>query len=382
MKEYVRKRVPCVLNSRDASKLTKRAAKFISGNDCELRRVKVAIESKQCNQGTFGTSSQKQVIEFGDFIQLIRKKDTETDYYLSTQYGIDSKCAISSVLMQRDVISQVPALVDASQCQMFDVNLWMGSAEASSRLHFDYHDNLYYLCEGEKQFILFSPSCAPNLYLNTEEHGIDQVLIDCDGDIEFSSEAQRKRSYRSSDEEDNYGSGSEEEQDSIIATGKRQRVDSAEGFDSEIDSIDWNGRDDFDEEIMLSGNSNYGDDSDSNSDSEAASTILSDNVESDALNSKSKSEKDPPSFSRIPVDVLHSYVQSKGLKLDLQDRSKSGASLNDFPLLRKCDPTVVTLKAGQCLFLPAGWFHEVSSRCVSKSNFHLAINYWFNLKQK
>ncbi|KAI3633861.1 hypothetical protein MIR68_008193 [Amoeboaphelidium protococcarum] len=362
MKEYVRKRVPCVLISSDASKLTKKAVKFITGNDGELRRVKVAVESKQSYQGTFGTSSQKQIEEFGNFIQLIQDKDSETDYYLSTQYGIDQKCAISSVLMQRDVIPQVPALVDASQCQMFDVNLWMGSAEASSRLHFDYHDNLYYLCEGEKQFILFPPSCAPNLYLNTEEHGIDQVLVDRDGFIEFSTETQRKRSYRSSDEEDNYGSGSEEEQDSIIATGKRQRVDSAEGFDSEIDSIDWNGRDDFDEEVMLSGNSNYGGDDDSEDDN----TLL----------------KDPPSFSRIPVDVLHSYVQSKGLKLDLQDRSKSGASLNDFPSLRKCDPIVVTLKAGQCLFLPAGWFHEVSSRNVSKSHFHLAINYWFTLKQK
>lgn len=37
----------------------------------------------------------------------------------------------------------------------------------------------------------------------------------------------------------------------------------------------------------------------------------------------------------------------------------------------------VTLSAGQALYLPAGWFHEVTSTGDDKTGLHMALNYWF-----
>lgn len=36
------------------------------------------------------------------------------------------------------------------------------------------------------------------------------------------------------------------------------------------------------------------------------------------------------------------------------------------------------LEAGQMLYLPCGWFHEVRSYGSSEEGGHLALNYWFH----
>jgi hypothetical protein len=47
-----------------------------------------------------------------------------------------------------------------------NVNLWLGFARsgASSGLHHDFHDNLYVLLAGEKEFLLVNPSFAERMY--------------------------------------------------------------------------------------------------------------------------------------------------------------------------------------------------------------------------
>ena len=46
------------------------------------------------------------------------------------------------------------------------------------------------------------------------------------------------------------------------------------------------------------------------------------------------------------------------------------------PVLQTCSH--VGCHAGQMLYLPAGWFHEVTSFSSKESSTHLAINYWFH----
>ncbi|CAM9310796.1 unnamed protein product [Ectocarpus sp. 6 AP-2014] len=47
-----------------------------------------------------------------------------------------------------------------------------------------------------------------------------------------------------------------------------------------------------------------------------------------------------------------------------------------FPLFLEAECCTVEVEAGQMLYLPAGWFHEVSS--VASENGHMAFNYWFH----
>lgn len=69
--------------------------------------------------------------------------------------------------------------------------------------------------------------------------------------------------------------------------------------------------------------------------------------------------EDPPSFSRVD------------LKKDIKD------ILLTFPKFPKSCITC-TVHAGQTLYLPAGWFHEVTSISTDKSGGHMALNYWFH----
>lgn len=86
---------------------------------------------------------------------------------------------------------------------------------------------------------------------------------------------------------------------------------------------------------------------------------------------KVETDLDPPSFSQIPPSLLH----LDELNNDLRPMMESYLE-RKFPLSKTIANMGirVDLKAGDCLYLPAGWFHEVSS-----SGKHIAINHWFHV---
>ena len=79
---------------------------------------------------------------------------------------------------------------------------------------------------------------------------------------------------------------------------------------------------------------------------------------------RKRSDKDehtePNSFSRIDVSSLHS--------------STTGSTA--FPLLERAARFTVEMTHGQALYLPAGWFHEVTSSSDQDEGLHMAFNYW------
>lgn len=93
----------------------------------------------------------------------------------------------------------------------------------------------------------------------------------------------------------------------------------------------------------------------------------------DALNTS----KEPSSFSKIPPAYLHKHLglpTTAKLPPDFSD---------DFVELSKApSPQVVELRQGQMLYLPASWWHEVTSTSEQatdgeEKNVHMAFNYWF-----
>ena len=53
--------------------------------------------------------------------------------------------------------------------------------------------------------------------------------------------------------------------------------------------------------------------------------------------------------------------------------------LNEFPMFAHCSPIRVTVKAGQCLYLPSLWYHQVSQTADSEGKC-IAINYWYDMR--
>lgn len=95
------------------------------------------------------------------------------------------------------------------------------------------------------------------------------------------------------------------------------------------------------------------------------------------IENKDENEKmDPPSFCKIPPVFLHlDEVKNNEDKALLEKYCDE--KYPQFSLV-KSSAVQATLSDGDLLYLPAGWFHEVTSfGDVENSNIHTAINYWF-----
>lgn len=82
----------------------------------------------------------------------------------------------------------------------------------------------------------------------------------------------------------------------------------------------------------------------------------------------SDAPSEPLSFSKISTQDLHSH-------LSLTTPHKPSAALE-----KAGKPYIVDLKAGDMLYLPTSWFHEVTSFADEEGsdNVHIALNYWFH----
>lgn len=217
-----------------------------------------------------------------------------------------------------------------------DINLWMGrsgGAPTSSGLHHDYHDNVYVLARGEKRFKVFSPLDAERMYTVGEirvvhENGLinykgspatlqdgDYALDNGESALEF-----RLREARGDDND-----GGDESAD--------------DDHDDDDDFADFDGVDDYDE-LNETPPESESDESEGEDVGEDGGKTLTD-------------KSDPPSFSRVDYERL-----------------------DEFPLFKGAIPMEFTVSAGEALYLPAGWFHDVSSQETGSG--HVAFNYWFH----
>lgn len=80
----------------------------------------------------------------------------------------------------------------------------------------------------------------------------------------------------------------------------------------------------------------------------------------------------PPSFCRVPPVLLHiDELEEKDQKRAMEIRDKY------YPNLSLARRITVELGPGEMLYLPAGWFHEVTSYGDDDDGIHIALNYWF-----
>lgn len=222
------------------------------------------------------------------------------------------------------------------------INLWMGSSKQkelqlndelsvenigkaipgngnSSGLHHDHADNLYILIEGTKRFTLYSPIDALKLFT------VGQIFkVFENGLIDY-------------------------EVNQFAANWKHLRNDGA----MLADIAAW----------KLS-NEDYS--------TMSKKELLSIVNETDGTAIHAPSTGcDPPSFSKVPPLLLHLN--------EIDDNAKLLKFAEEhFPGLLQLNKLEVWLKPGDMLYLPAGWFHEVSSFTDGgESSVHTAINYWF-----
>ncbi|PSK37920.1 hypothetical protein C7M61_003171 [Candidozyma pseudohaemuli] len=189
----------------------------------------------------------------------------------------------------------------------------------SSGLHHDHADNLYVLVQGRKRFTLYSPRDAEKLKTVGE---IRRIFPNGLIDYKVNEKARFWRPMR--------------EDGAMLGEWARWMIEKGDFLKISKEEL---------EEII-------------------------ENDEPFAENGES--DLDPPSFSTVPPLLAHLDEVSE------EDRKKleiyAEANFPGFLDLHKLE---VWLEPGEMLYLPTGWFHEVTSLAEGSGGAHVALNWWF-----
>ena len=347
-------------------------------------RAHVHCEKRSNLQTRFGRAREEGevVMPFGALIdkalsyQSSKKDVGESDdprlYYLTTQPLTldeeDRPAIVSSPLTTlTEDFSIRPAL--AGNLIPMNCNLWMGfSSKSTSGMHHDFHDNFNCVLHGKKTFVLYSPDVALEMPTNgkiSKIHPNGRFWYEGDGEcapdgaelealqaFEASQQARQAELELEAAEEavENKEPGAEERlekaeaamQSALDKVLHAEAENRSEGDDDNeeqglfgkdgkfLDKVDYDAMDDEPDE------------SDSDEEDQTLQPLSDDMKQGVLKNFCTVSSKDVSQFAKISVDV----------------------------------------EGGDILFLPTGWFHEVTSWASRKEKdgpeYHLAFNYWFH----
>ena len=336
----------------------------------------------------FGTSMPRKTMKFGQFLDLVQDAKQAGRYYLTTQYeenrddsesddnewpSLDPILPSPTHTLKSDLPMRPRILGDLvlQQC-----NFWVGSGmePKSSGLHHDFHDNLYILLSGHKRFVLFPPDAYPYLHLRghveqihkngllvyeeagrIRPDGLD-VLDAAHWRLASRSHQMGQRKKRRSTNDEAHNSYAEAK----MALQELKANYEEDDDDDNDESLDDDQEDDDEGGVL-------------DSVSEAGSELNVCDDDEQLLADLEFKEQEPPSFSRIPTSVLHKHF---GIEPSIAPSSAEKEHM--FVPLQGCPkPIVVELNPGQMLYLPASWFHEVTSSSSGVAP-HMALNYWMH----
>ncbi|EPX72082.1 Jmj4 protein [Schizosaccharomyces octosporus yFS286] len=387
-RDYVAKRLPVVIKSPLPE--TDWKGYLWKNEDYLLEKIGQSIckiEPMDPSTGTFGQGMSRNEMTIAEFLKRLKAGER---LYLTTQYDssddildgddevsllVKSLCPAPTNSLLSD-FSLTPALMGnlvPQQC-----NIWIGRSEngTSSGLHHDFHDNIYTVVKGHKRFVILSPDSAVHLQLAGKISKIHP-----NGLVSYEGEDRSQRSDGLTELDaaiahtqflENKIAGLKEAQTSedII-----QQLEA--DYEAEMDNVlqmqlggeadDWDELQEGDADSLLDESTNEIED-------DSSSVNGEDQSDNKAEVSPSNNENPslPDHFTKITVPGLHKY-------LGFEDAKDVEMSEDERTSLSKTRPLVVDLEPGDMLYLPASWFHEVTSSCQEgESNIHIAFNYWFH----
>jgi len=343
--------------------------------------AEVMVEPVHPKEQCFGTSMKRQPMKLRELLDRLHDPAQDGTFYLTTQYEADADDAASAATDDGPGLDPVlpspthklredfplhPRLLGDLVLQQ--CNLWIGSGtkQRSSGLHHDFHDNLYVLLQGHKRFVLFPPSAHEHLHIrgnltHVHPNGLlvyDDAPIRADGLDELDAAHWRvvARSKRASKKR--RADGSVPDTYAMAKEAWRKLRSEREGDEEDDDEGDEEADDDDDDALgVLDG----GDAESEAGEMDEGEALLA-NLDGD----------EPPSFS-----LIKSYQLHKHFGIEPAMKAPDGATSTLAPSSQCPVPLVVELRAGQMLYLPASWFHEVTS-WASESGPHMAFNYWMH----
>lgn len=323
--------------------------KDISYLDQKVGDHSVTVERRASAADSFGRGNEISM-SFTKFLQLVKEGDGM--HYLTTQdvrANADGRPELMSPLMEglRADFPLRPAL--AGNLVPQNVNLWMGNnAEgASSGLHHDYHDNLYVVLRGRKRFRLFSPRDVDKMYTRGT-----LLTVHPNGRINYAGE--ETTAYGADVRSDAAAAAArrKDEAEKRLQTAEIAAKEGAPGAQEELELAE--------EELELAMDAILDAEMGDAEDDESETGESDEHYDGDEPRLVDKTVKNPNNFSRVDADML-----------DDEEKLKQ-----QHPHMLEASAAFCHVEAGSMLYLPASWFHEVTSYGVAGG--HLAMNYWFH----
>ncbi|KAH9852873.1 Clavaminate synthase-like protein [Lenzites betulinus] len=413
--KYVSKRKPVIVSGLlDDATFLGRKWTDLDYLTAQAGDAEVMVEPIHPTSHQYGTDIERISMSFREFLAALRSGEGPYPY-LTTQYSDDEPDAETVFPPPTNALKKEFPVVPRIMGNLFlqQVNLWLGKSNegSSSGLHHDFHDNIYCLLKGRKRFVLFPPSEVKNLYpygtlAVHHPNGLiayKDIPVRADG---LSKRVACKARVRALEQQidalkaKGKGKGKAKAQskemkelldahDAALDELAEVTLDEHED-EGEVDDFDalMGGLDDFEdtqegpsegrmgsdedggEEWTGIGHSDNGGDELKGDDAESEDSSDEGSLE-ETLGGELTGPSEPSSFSGIATAHLHHY-----LGIATTAVLPTTYSPSDFPGLQKTtDPYVVELQEGEMLYLPASWWHEVTS--TSSGDVHMAFNYWF-----
>ncbi|KYK69296.1 putative ion channel protein [Toxoplasma gondii TgCatPRC2] len=334
---------------------------------------------------------------FGDFIDRLEAGDESL--YLTTQrvpHTRDGPKRLCGAPLSSPLALDFPPLPSLlGNLQPYQYNFWWGHAKSGSTtgLHHDFHDNLYVLLRGQKVFRLFSPRCAGLLPTKGRVTRVYPNGLICysafireDGGHELGV-----RRWRQEKVEERLALL----QERLEACGQRKgevtrKGEKAKQTTGEKDAEGQ--RDDSVEELELQIAEAERELDDL---LDQALEDMDDESEEDSTASESEEPSREATSNAMRVGRLvgegqipDHFCLANTCERALGDSSDDGGSaITPETILSKY--WEVKMVAGDMLYLPAGWFHEVHSfsrreaesgqvETGTEGSSHMALNFWFH----
>ncbi|ELR13519.1 uncharacterized protein ACA1_247230 [Acanthamoeba castellanii str. Neff] len=351
----------------------------------------VKVERRDSSRGRFGEGREVRTT-FGTFLDGLAAGDDL--HYMTTQditRDPDGRPEIIAppLTLLADDFPLRPALM--GHLVPASLNLWMGNSREGSMsgLHHDYHDNLYVLLKGRKRFQLFPPSDAARMYtqgrivrvhpngLISYQRGVRSDGADAGVEAAVAAEeaharaeeelaaaeAAAERGEPGADERLRAAEAALESALDDVLAAQMDGDDEGEGDGDDGDDDVFAGKDDFD-------------DFDDDDDDEAATTKKQKKNKKEKNKNKSEDEEETEMVRIKDADGSGPALPQNFSKVDMTLPADEREAR--WPLLREASMIECEVRAGDMLFLPAGWFHNVTSFSDNDAGLHMAFNYWFH----
>lgn len=398
---FIKTRRPCVIPSQIATTTTTTTGfQQWSSNDylkatAGDATVRVEIRTKH---GTAYGQGHYETMTFSSFLSLLEQGSTS--HYLTTQdidvdeEGRPALMSSPCIELSRD-FPLVPAL--AGHLIPMNINIWMGNSTTtdggqptSSGLHHDFHDNLYVLLRGKKKFRLFSPADATKLHTQGAIQMVhpngricyEHELTNADGSTDEArqameaSEAMDAATIELEQAEASVEKGEPGSQARLARA--EERMDLAMERTMDFEMMNGNGDEEEEEEYEgeMWGNTGLAMSDGKNGDSGGRKSDKDEEEDEDQNEDGGRDQGTEGKETAMPMDNTDTPEPAPKHFSQIDMSRKDRMDL--WPGLKTATMTEVELNAGDMLYLPAGWFHEVLSETTRDNDGHMAFNYWFH----